>query len=270
MNRINSECIRLDGDCACEVGSPCHAFKKYSKLIRPVATHQPQEVNAKQNQTVLLHLLRMVQHHAKALKMAAKNTSCLLGKLNVIDEMLIQSNSPLNVKAHEMFVPSDESTSPHKLLEILSNGVENYSYQLELISDLPSPAYKERAFSLSARIVNMQGVPSILSHSTVFNILLFTTESPPKLLKINTSGEKIMRGTIEIESCDKVYFNKIVIKEVTSHFRNGYFYLVVVPKQNSKVKPLIISNFVIKARMIADGIPRKRVKLEDSDSIHQV
>jgi hypothetical protein len=77
-----------------------------------------------------------------------------------------------------------------------------------------------------------------------------------------------MRGTIETESSNLVHFHKIVIKEVTSHFRNGWFYLVVVPKQDSRVKPLIINNFVIKARKIADGTPRKRVKLEDQDSTY--
>lgn len=247
----------------------CSAFKKYSEVIRPVATRQlPQQINAPQNQTVLLHLLRMVQQQAEVLKMVAENTSCLLGKLNVIDEMLNHNNASISSKAHELVVPSDESTSPQKLLEIISSGVIDYSYQLELVKDLPSPAYKERAFCLNARIVDMQGVPSILSHSTVFKVLIFTTESPPKLLKINTSGDKIMRGTIEMESSDSVYFPKIVIKEVTSHFRNGCFYLVVVPKPDSKVKPLIISNFVIKARKISDGTPRKRAKLEEQDSIY--
>jgi hypothetical protein len=269
MCRFNSECLRVDGECRCKDGSRCSAFSKYSDLIRPVATHQaPQQLTAPQSQTLLLHLLRMAQQQAEAIKMAVENSSCLLSKLNTIDEILNRNYSSDISKTQEVVVPSDESTTPQKLLEIISSGIPCYSYQLELVSELPSPAYKERAFSLSARVVDMQGNPTALQQPTFFKIFLFTTESPPKMLKINTSGDKIMRGTIETESSNLVHFHKIVIKEVTSHFRNGWFYLVVVPKQDSRVKPLIINNFVIKARKIADGTPRKRVKLEDQDSTY--
>jgi hypothetical protein len=86
------------------------------------------------------------------------------------------------------------------------------------------PVYKERAFELEASIVDQSRRPVPLIEPCEFKILLFTTEVPPKVMKINTNGDKIMRGTTEISvtvNSSKVHFRKIVIKEVTSHFRNG-------------------------------------------------
>jgi hypothetical protein len=53
-----------------------------------------------------------------------------------------------------------------------------------------------------------------------------------------------------------------VIKEVTSHFRNGCFFLVVMPSIPD-IEPLIIENLVIKARkMTKEPRLRKKAKVE--------
>ena len=113
-------------------------------------------------------------------------------------------------------------------------------------------------------IVNQNNEKISMPIPVNFKIMLFTTESPPKLLKVNTSGDKIMRGTVEVESSGVIFFRKIVIKEVTSHFRNGCFFLVVMPKNSNEIKPLVIENFVIKARKILTSDPVKKMKTEDS------
>jgi hypothetical protein len=114
-------------------------------------------------------------------------------------------------------------------------------------------------------IVDKDGAQVTMPKQTIFKVLLFTTESPPKLLKLNTSGDKIMRGNIEVLSNSIVHFPKIVIKEVTSHFRNGYLFLVIAPVDDLNIQPLILSNFVIKARkMNNDGEPRKKIKLSET------
>jgi hypothetical protein len=153
-------------------------------------------------------------------------------------------------------------------LDILTNPGTTFNYELMLSKDLQMPVYKERAFSLDANIVdrNLRFAP--LADPCDFKIMLFTTEVPPKVMKINTSGDKIMRGTTEISlarNTYKVNFSKIVIKEVTSHFRNGCFFLVVLPS-NPEIKPLIIENLVIKARkMCAEPKVRKKRKTEDNE-----
>ena len=86
-------------------------------------------------------------------------------------------------------------------------------------------------------------------------------------MKISTSGDKIMRGRTEISLLRNqfhVYFDRIVIKEVTSHFRNGCFFLVVMPSLKY-IEPLIIENVVIKARKMGmDSGIRKKMKKEES------
>lgn len=42
-----------------------------------------------------------------------------------------------------------------------------------------------------------------------------------------------MRGTVEADSDGYIVFKKVVVKEVSSHFRNGCFYLVIVPENNN-------------------------------------
>lgn len=81
-------------------------------------------------------------------------------------------------------------------------------------------------------------------------------------------GSKILKGNIEKDLVNGYCsFEKIQIKEVTSHFRKGYVFLVVYPKmptfgnlcsgaiqQNfvdfTTIKPLIIEKVVVKAKKI--------------------
>jgi hypothetical protein len=58
--------------------------------------------------------------------------------------------------------------------------------------------YKERSFSLDVNIVDQHEKLAPLPEACDFKILLFTTEVPPKVMKVNTCGDKIMRGTTEL------------------------------------------------------------------------
>jgi hypothetical protein len=130
------------------------------------------------------------------------------------------------------------------------------------------PVYKERAFALTINILDSQGEYAPLTEPCNFKIMLFTTEVPPKVMKVNTSGDKIMRGTSEISLSRNQYnlqFNKIVIKEVTSHFRNGCFFLVVMPAL-PHIEPLVIENLVIKARkMCNEPKMSKKLKVDEQE-----
>ena len=98
------------------------------------------------------------------------------------------------------------------------------------------------------------------------SIGIYTSENPPKYLESNTSGNKILKGFIEKDLLHgKATFEKIQIKEVTSHFRNGWVFFVVYPKtganpnmvtvdgnvnfiQSQKIKPLVLEKVVVKAK----------------------
>lgn len=53
---------------------------------------------------------------------------------------------------------------------------------------------------------------------------------PPLLVTNNIAGKKVLRGTIEVEMCEDglIEFPNVVINEVSSHYANDGFYLVVV------------------------------------------
>lgn len=58
------------------------------------------------------------------------------------------------------------------------------------------PVYKERAFQIDVKLVDMSGNTAKLTESCVFKIELYTAETQPNQIKLNTRGDKVMRGTI--------------------------------------------------------------------------
>mmetsp|Transcript_8679 Transcript_8679/g.8680 ORF Transcript_8679/g.8680 Transcript_8679/m.8680 type:complete len:113 (+) Transcript_8679:450-788(+) len=111
----------------------------------------------------------------------------------------------------------------------------------------------------------MEGNKVKLSTPVHFKILLFSNENPPKLMEKTANGDKIMRGMVEVEADELVNYQKVVIKEVTSHYRQGCFFLAIVPKHADYIKPLIIKDLVVKARKVGiDCQPRKKHKVEES------
>ena len=211
---------------------------------------------------MILSLFRMISQQNEMIKKICEDSRLTIEAANRLAQNLGIDRSPTEVT-------SDEVTSSEQLKNILCPEASVHEYSLSLISSLPEPAYKERAFSMLLQIVDKNGEKVTLTSNTSFSILLFTTESPPKLLKINTSGDKVMRGTIDSEGNSSVFFRKIVIKEVTSHFRNGCFFLVVSPKRTD-IEPLIIPNFIIKARkLVPEGSPKKKQKLNEELKVDQ-
>ena len=155
---------------------------------------------------------------------------------------------------------SESLATASSLLEFLSGGSPAFQYQLKLTSEVPKPAFKERAFPLECIVTDMAGHDASLPQPVEFKIMLFTADLPPKLLKTNTSGGVAIRGTTQSVSQGLVFFRKVVINEVSSHFRG--LFLVVCTDQVPYIKPLILDNFVVNARRVTDDGPRKRKKAE--------
>lgn len=111
-----------------------------------------------------------------------------------------------------------------------------------------------------------------LGQSPIFlRISLYTSENPPAEILLNKSGNKIFKGQTvrEIENgvCN---FRKLQIKEVSSHFRNGWIFLVVSPVDQydlgmtnieteslmskksdicRSIRPFVLDNLIIKAKL---------------------
>ncbi len=106
---------------------------------------------------------------------------------------------------------------------------------------------------------------------------IYSSENPPKFIDTNTAGKlskigynsvgnKILKGFIDKDLINgQASFEKIQIKEVTSHFRNGWVFFVVYPKvangpsntlhsgnenliSHQKIKPLILEKIIVKAK----------------------
>ena len=241
MCNFNMLCHVQDGSCE------CGKVKFFPEIARPVP------VPFCADTSMISTLFRLIIQQNEMIKSIAEHTKVVLEKLSNF------SDNP-----HTVSAASEEVITATQLQHVLCGNAIEQEYRLELVSEMPSPAYKERSFSLMLQIVNKMGEKVCLPESLNFKVLLFTTENPPKVIKINTSGDKILKGTTEAQGNSTIFFRKLAVKEVTSHFRNGCFFFVVTTKDSKAVRPLIIENFVVKARKINnEPAPRKKIKFEN-------
>lgn len=247
MCNLNISCLSKDGSCQCSQA------KLNPEIIRPI----PIPVYAPNDSSYLTTLLKILIQQNELIKNIAEQTKTIFERISKIPETPVQSVSNY----------TEEVITSNQLLNAIYGHDKTYSYSLQLLSEIPSPAYKERAFTLFLQIINDKDEKVVLPDIHNFEILLFSTESPPKAIKSNTAGDKIFKGMTEAQGNSTVFFRKIAVKEVTSHFRNGCFFFVVHSKDSPEIKPLIIENFVVKARkMNLDGAPKKRSKIDQGSS----
>ena len=163
---------------------------------------------------------------------------------------------------HNKALEADHTPPVDRVVRILSGLNPVFKYQLTLEGDLPRPLSKERAFRLEARVLDMKGHPVTLPEPQLFQIVLFTSETTPKLLTVNRSGQHLLTGGTS-HSNGRVVFPKVVLNEVSSHFENGTLLLAVAASRGVMVKPLVIDGVVIKARRSLNQDTRKKAKLSN-------
>jgi len=133
-------------------------------------------------------------------------------------------------------------------------------------NNLSLPLYRERNFKFTLLLADKNGKLIEHSNKIPLTIALYSSETVPKYIDANTAGNKILKGFIDKDMVNgTVTFDKIQIKEVTSHFRNGWVFFVVYPKVSNaggttlfsgrdnivnaqKIRPLIIEKVVVKAK----------------------
>lgn len=240
MCNLSQTCQVWDGSCQCGSDQSC--------VFKPI----PVPFISQSDPSVLLTLFKIINDQNEMIKQLADQTRRGLDRISALEK---------EIEAKDQLVSPDENLTPAKMLEILYGKSHSFTHSLSLISDVPSPAYKERAFSILLQVVDQNGVQVTCEKTLNFKAELYNTETPPKLIKITTAGEPIMRGTLEAESTGTVLFRKIILKEVSSHFKNGCFYLVISCKDSDSIKPIIIENLVVKARKMNNEKPSKKGKL---------
>jgi hypothetical protein len=172
---------------------------------------------------------------------------------------LIQKNSLLNQNldrlSQTLSNPSKPCPSQNEekfCLESLFRWISSdrvFPMSLNLITDFPDVIFKEKGFKLNVNVLDSAGLFPVPC-GTSFMVALFTVENPPKLLKYNISGKKILRGTTEAvaDSNGEICFQNIVINEVTSHYPSDKFCFVILCPGSQQIKPLVISGISVRAR----------------------
>lgn len=243
MCNLSLACQVWDGSCNCTSGEPC--------VYKPI----PVPFVPQSDPSILLTLFKIINEQNEMIKRLAEQTKSGLDRITLLEK---------EIEAKDSLSVSEENLSPVKMIEILYGPNAKFEYTLNLVSEIPSPAYKERAFSILFQVTDLQGKQVTCEKKLNFKAELYNTENPPKLVKFNTAGESIMRGTMEVESTGTVLFRKIILKEVSSHFSKGCFYLVISCKDSNNIKPFVIENLVVKARKINTEKAVKKLRVEEN------
>jgi hypothetical protein len=242
MCLLSPICQITDGSCNCsQAYEVAGYFNSYSQKISHQSRLYFESI-----------LIRALSENEALLRILQENCLKLFATVN--QEM--QKISERSIESGQ----NAELTTSSLLLKNLSGNSPNHSYFLQLTSELPSPAYKARSFCLEAKIVNIKNEQINLNTDVKFILKLYTSDFPPQSINENLNGEKIMRGNIEVEANSLVRFSKIFISEVSSHFRNGSLFLVILPIKCDYIKPLIIEDFVVRARKMFNEEPLKKAK----------
>jgi len=206
----------------------------------------------------VLQLIQQQTELIKAISQQSVDFMAVLAQVSTKLDYFARLPTGPDFQICEDYLGADGESTEADIVQLIAGQRANFLYALQLQTPLPQPVYKERAFGLTAEVVDHTGGRV---KGVAFNckLLLFSCERPAKLLRTNTSGDKVMHGSVEAQVTDGLcHFPNIVIKEVTSHFKNGVFFLAVAPS-DAQVRPLIVSNLTVKARRVnSDSKPRKR------------
>ena len=194
------------------------------------------------NTAVISGMTHLIQNQSLAL-------SDLLNKTSLLTQRLDEISKRLDMPPKVQECVSDEHLHIENIFKSISSGVV-FNMFISLVNELPEIIYKEKGFHVIANVISSAGTKVFISNASSFVVRLFTVENPPKILKGNISGKKILRGTTETtpDSNGNIIFRNIVINEVTSHYPNDSLSLVVICPELTYIKPFATGGISIRAR----------------------
>lgn len=243
MCNLSLTCQVWDGSCRCTAGEHC--------VYKPI----PVPFMSQTDPSILVTLLKIINEQNEMIKKLAEQTKSGLDRITVLEKEIEDKDS---------LSSNEENLTPVKMVEMLYGPNAKFDYTLNLVNEVSSPVYKERAFSILLQVFDNEGKQVTCEKKLGFKAELYNSENPPKLVKTNTAGEPIMRGTIEAESTGNILLRKIILTEVSSHYTKGCFYLVVSCKDSNCIKPFILENLVVKARKSKGEKTAKKPKVEEN------
>mgnify|MGYP000190824403 CR=1 FL=1 len=180
-----------------------------------------------------------------------------------------------NLPKLSLSIPSKEV-----LLHYVSGSTNHFDFDLQLLGDIPNPACKGKYFSFQVQLTPNYDLVFPCQEKLTVNLEVYSAETPPKLLRHNMSGSEIIKGvssTLLVFDKKKLKHTgklKIQLNEVSSHFPNGWVFLVVKPSKGQKylrrtevsVKPLVVNHLVVKAKEVTCKKWREKGKVRNITS----
>lgn len=214
--------------------------------------------------------------------------ACLINEVNALKQTVKSDSKGKSADVEQKLAPihsfapmiSTETANSDSLLGQLCGPNPEFNYQLVFRNELALPLYRERNFKFTVLLTDKNGNVVKNSNRVPLTLAIYTSESSPKFVDVNTSGNKILKGTIDKDLVNGVAtFDKIQIKEVTSHFRNGWVFFVVYPKttgvvlnnfvaeangvmvNHQQVRPLVLEKVVVKAKRSKEREQNKDIEM---------
>lgn len=278
----NSNEIKQKNDGASNSDTFMREFQ--TRILGLLFTQNKMLIDLKEKNEVLQDTLACLINEINSLKTTIKQTTQ--------DKVSMIPSNPLLM--HQIIGNSTETVTVENLITYLYGSNPDFQYNLVLKTDLQLPLYRERNFKFTVILTDKNGNPIENSNRIPLTIGIYSSENPPKYIDSNTAGNKILKGFIEKDLINgTATFEKIQIKEVTSHFRNGWVFFVVYPKlsnnpnnnillggngaviNSQKIKPLILEKVVVKAKKAKgrdekDGEENTTVQEEKEDTKEDV
>eukprot|EP01017_Pseudomicrothorax_dubius_P018447 TRINITY_DN2040_c0_g1_i1.p1 TRINITY_DN2040_c0_g1~~TRINITY_DN2040_c0_g1_i1.p1 ORF type:complete len:352 (-),score=57.60 TRINITY_DN2040_c0_g1_i1:148-1203(-) len=180
----------------------------------------------------------------------------------------ISTTGAEGLKAGQIMLDPGQLPTSDNLLTLLC-GSKFFSYSLMFKPDPPEEIYKERNFKLSVGLFDSFLNPVTKHEKIKLVASIYSSEVPPRLIENNTLGQKLLKGVVDkVMVNGHAIFDKVQIREVTSHYRNGWVFLVITPQECSSssakdgqkveegenlvracdIKPLILERLKVKAK----------------------
>lgn len=131
---------------------------------------------------------------------------------------------------------------------------EDKKLRIVMEGELQTPVLKERGFALAGSVKDSNDVLAPQTAGTRLSLFLYTQDAPNTPLVVNiagtlSTGKKAIRGSVcaEVKDDGTFLFPNIVINEVSSHYIDDVFTLMIRDESN-ELKPLIIRRLSVRAR----------------------
>lgn len=216
-------------------------------------------------QPVGVHPQNLIEHYI--LQSTNQQTSALVNVLNSTNALKAQlqtMDSTVAAIAQQLTAHSKRTepavSSKADILKLVGAGNAAYQYKLRLASHLHRALSKGKIFTFTVTLHPLgQGVPEE-SEMIPLEFCIYNCEYPSQLIGTNKYGESLIE--LDTDHCALRYSAarekhsghvKARLNEVTSHYFNGWVFIVVTASHGSSlgasVKPLVISNIRVKSKV---------------------